>query len=135
MWFTAPVSRCSMKFQVRMPAYAGSAYGTRNSVRIALRPLNGGCSATAAAIPRHQDSTDGDQREDDRDAERLQQPFTDGVVEVDRDLVVASDPAHGAADQFAMKNFVSFTKLIQMPTSIGMMWISSSSSTAGASSR
>ena len=24
-WFTAPVSRCSMKFQVMMPAYIGSA--------------------------------------------------------------------------------------------------------------
>jgi hypothetical protein len=24
-WFTTPVSRCNMKFQVRIPAYAGSA--------------------------------------------------------------------------------------------------------------
>src|ERR1039458_2531987 len=34
-----------------------------------------------------------------------------------------------------MKNWVSAMKLIQIPTSIGMMWISSSSRTAGRTSR
>src|SRR5690349_7217873 len=34
-----------------------------------------------------------------------------------------------------MKNCVSLTKLIHTPTSMGMMWISSSSSTAGSTSR
>src|ERR1017187_10369599 len=34
-----------------------------------------------------------------------------------------------------MKNWVSWMKLIQIPTSIGMMWISSSSRTAGRTSR
>src|SRR5450631_1029916 len=34
-----------------------------------------------------------------------------------------------------MKNWVRLMKLIQMPTSIGMMWISSSSRTAGRTSR
>src|ERR1019366_7391806 len=34
-----------------------------------------------------------------------------------------------------MKNWVSSMKLIQIPTSIGMMWISSSSRTAGRTSR
>src|SRR3954468_15376050 len=34
-----------------------------------------------------------------------------------------------------MKNWVSLTKLIHTPTSMGMMWISSSSNTAGSTSR
>ena len=47
-----PLSFWNMKFHAITPAYMGSAYGTRKSVRTIALPRNGLCSTTAASIPR-----------------------------------------------------------------------------------
>ena len=53
-WFTMPVSRWSMKFQVMTEAKTGSAYGMRNSVRTAPRPRKARWVKTAPAMPNSQ---------------------------------------------------------------------------------
>ena len=99
-WFTMPVSRWSMKFQVITEAKTGSAYGMRNRVRTAPRPRNARWVKTAAAMPNSQDTARTIDRVKDRDGERVQQRLADGRGEVHRDRVVADSPANGAARQF-----------------------------------